>query len=466
MVVVLRAVAKSTRQRALVHLRCRSQHLGLCGLQRRPFSASETDGEAFIQSVEPAALYRGHSTAEVAFAWASLWASARPWLLTPSLWLLRRASSTAAGSLSVLWAAPVNAIVRRLVFPHYCAGEKLEDCERVSQTLSRSGNVRMVIDHSQEERESPEDWANNLASKQELLRNLAAAYAARVNAVPFKATSIMCPFLLERMTELILESADWCSIMPDPVGQLTPADRQLLDTAEENLAALCQTAAETGVTLWMDAEQSYRQPAMDFLARRLMGRFNRPGKQPVVYNTYQMYLVGADTRVERDMQHAKDNGYCFAGKLVRGAYIVSEAERANELGQRSPVHASKADTDAAYDRAVSAVMHAIAAGDDAVVAVCTHNLESVTSAMRLMEELGVPKESTRVNFAQILGMSNHVTAALGSAGYNSNKLVLFGSFEEVFPWLLRRLDENRDMLGACQAERPYLLRELRRRLTG
>ena len=54
--------------------------------------------------------------------------------------------------------------------------------------------------------------------------------------------------------------------------------------------------------------------------------------------------------------------------------------------------------------------------------------------------------------------------ALGAAGYNSNKLVLYGDFEEVFPWLLRRLDENKDMLGAAQLELPLIHNELKRRM--
>jgi len=324
----------------------------------------------------------------------------------------------------------------------------------------------MIVDHSQEEREEPEDWPANLESKQRLLQKLAAEFPGSVKFVPFKATSIMSPVLLERMTEIMMASPEWCSVLEDPTEHLSLEDQLLLKSAEENMLALCQTAADTGIGLWMDAEQSHRQPAMDLLARRLMRRFNKPLAEPVIFNTYQMYLVGADERVLRDMKHAKKKGYCFAAKLVRGAYMVSEAERAAGLGACSPVHASKRDTDVAYERAVSALLKALAAQEDVAVAGCTHNMDSVAAAMNLMEELGVPKDSPRVNFAQILGMTNHLTAALGTAGYNSNKLVLFGDFEEVFPWLLRRLDENRDMLGACQAERPFLRRELRRRLTG
>ena len=38
---------------------------------------------------------------------------------------------------------------------------------------------------------------------------------------------------------------------------------------------------------------------------------------------------------------------------------------------------------------------------------------------------------------QIMGMSDNVTLALGASGYNVHKLVLFGSFGDVMPWMLR-----------------------------
>jgi len=241
--------------------------------------------------------------------------------------------------------------------------------------------------------------------------------------------------------------------------------RAHLETAELNLGKLCETAQELGIGLWLDAEQSHRQPAIDYLARRLMRRFNVPGKPPVIYNTYQLYLTGAKERVMRDMVHAREHGYVFAVKCVRGAYMISEEARAAERGGPSPIHASKADTDLAFDGAVASVLQAIAAGSDVGIAICTHNLQSVARAVDKMEALRIVPSNAAVHFAQILGMGDHVTGALRIAQYNVHKLVLFGDFDEVFPWLLRRLDENRDMIGACQSERPLLVREVRRRLT-
>jgi hypothetical protein len=43
-------------------------------------------------------------------------------------------------------------------------------------------------------------------------------------------------------------------------------------------------------------------------------------------------------------------GYRFGAKLVRGAYLAQEQQRAQEGGYPSPLHGSKAEADASYDR--------------------------------------------------------------------------------------------------------------------
>jgi hypothetical protein len=74
-----------------------------------------------------------------------------------------------------------------------------------------------------------------------------------------------------------------------------------------------------------------------------------------------------------------------------------------------------------------------------------------------------PAPPRSIHFGQIMGMCDHVTAALGLAGYNAHKLVLFGEFRDLFPWLLRRLDENGDVMGAMATERSIIGTEVQRR---
>ena len=194
-------------------------------------------------------------------------------------------------------------------------------------------------------------------------------------------------------------------------------------------------------------------------------RYNVPGRPAVLYNTYQMYMTCATERLERDLSIANASNYTFAAKVVRGAYIVGETERATELGLPHPLFTEKSDTDVSYNGALSTMIEQIAGNSDAAaLVVATHNTESVMHAAAEIEARGVPRNHPNIAFGQIMGMCDHLALALGTSNYNANKLVLYGDFDEVFPWLLRRLDENRDMFGAAQQSRTLLVGEAMRRM--
>ena len=67
-------------------------------------------------------------------------------------------------------------LLRRTIWPHFCAGESIKDCQDVGRNMIDSG-VRLMIDHSVEERESEEDWAINLERKKSLLRQCKDSFA-------------------------------------------------------------------------------------------------------------------------------------------------------------------------------------------------------------------------------------------------------------------------------------------------
>jgi proline dehydrogenase len=70
-----------------------------------------------------------------------------------------------------------------------------------------------------------------------------------------------------------------------------------------------------------------------------------------------------------------------------------------------------------------------------------------------------------VSFGQLLGMCDHVSFHLGAAGYRSYKYVPYGPVREVMPYLMRRAQENGDMLGRVGHERTLLFKALRSRLS-
>lgn len=100
----------------------------------------------------------------------------------------------------------------------------------------------------------------------------------------------MSPPLLERLSKIITRLPNWTLKTVDPTPFLASSDSILLQLAEASLYTLCDEAKHSGIPLLLDAEQSHRQPAIDWIALRLMSKYNR-GPKPVIYNTYQVLFI-------------------------------------------------------------------------------------------------------------------------------------------------------------------------------
>eukprot|EP00040_Diaphanoeca_grandis_P017325 m.90170 g.90170 ORF g.90170 m.90170 type:complete len:475 (+) comp26371_c0_seq2:150-1574(+) len=418
------------------------------------------DNKLHVFGLSPSQLFANVPTLNLAVSFGIFSACSKQWLIGPSIKILRSTSSGPGRFVT----QTLMTFSRKLVFPHFCAGEKLEDCVRVAEEFEKMGNVGVMIDHSIEEGETPDDWAINLKNKSELLRKCKTVLGESLHFVPLKITALVSPKLLEEMNAILTRHPNHLHTTIDPRANMSVEMMSQLNTAITNLSNLCDIAQSVDLPLLLDAEQSNRQHALDFISSILMEKYNKHVDRPIVYNTYQMYMRGADERVTRDMEHGVAKGYTFAAKIVRGAYLIGEAEMASKLGVSNPLHAHKHDTDSAYDRAIEKVLIQINEKPlSAAVVIATHNYESIEHAINTMHRLGLAPNHHHIHFGQIMGMADHITIALGLMGYNSLKLVLFGKFDDVFPWLIRRLDENRDMLGASQRGLPLLQHELNSR---
>ncbi len=66
----------------------------------------------------------------------------------------------------------------------------------------------------------------------------------------------------------------------------------------------------------------------------------------------------------------------------------------------------------------------------------------------------------------MLGMADHLTYGLAANGYTAFKYTPFGPVNEVIPYLLRRAQENSDLMGGVGVEIRMIRREILRRFVG
>ncbi|KAI3437761.1 hypothetical protein D9Q98_000208 [Chlorella vulgaris] len=249
---------------------------------------------------------------------------------------------------------------------------------------------------------------------------------------------------------------------PFAEAALDADEQRLLRNMMRRVERLAQAAAEADVRLLVDAEHSYFQPAIDNTVTELQRTHNRTA--PRIYNTVQCYLKDSRDRLQTEMERARRDGYKYGVKLVRGAYMVLERQRALDMGYPSPIYDTAEDTHANYDRCVRDLLRCVEK-EGVEVMVATHNQGSIELTVEQMAALGLPP-SSGVFFGQLLGMADHLTYTLGANGYGAYKYVPFGAVEEVMPYLIRRAQENSSILSgaAVQGEQSMMRRELQRRM--
>uniref|UniRef100_A0A8C6U5J6 Proline dehydrogenase n=1 Tax=Neogobius melanostomus TaxID=47308 RepID=A0A8C6U5J6_9GOBI len=292
-----------------------------------------------------------------------------------------------------------------------------------------------------------------------------------------RVENAVSPLCLDRSIDVLdwnslLDDRDKCAdllVVPNvKLGKLEPLLKDFSDEDEkqmqrilQRLDALAKHAVENRVRLMVDAEQTYLQPAISRLALEMQRVYNK--EKPVIFNTYQCYLKEAFDSVSTDVALSCREGWHFAAKLVRGAYMYQEKGRAEELGYEDPINPDYESTNRMYHRCLDFVLDEIARNGNANVMVASHNEDTVKHTLRRMNELGLMPRENKVYFGQLLGMCDQISFPLGQAGFPVYKYVPYGPIDEVMPYLTRRAQENRGFMQGVQKERGLLWKELRRR---
>jgi proline dehydrogenase len=247
------------------------------------------------------------------------------------------------------------------------------------------------------------------------------------------------------------------------IPRLTEAEYELSTKFDARIKTIIDRASKLGVRVMIDAEQSYYQTAIDAIVRDLQSKYNR--EYPVVYNTYQAYLKFSYKRVINDLARSKRDGWIFAAKIVRGAYLETERKDAKDLGYESPVHDTRENTHAMYDQIGMRLLEEFENGNRLGILFGTHNVQS----LKLLTDRCVDIErkgyfDIDVAFAQLYGMGDHLTLPLAKAGFKAFKYVPYGPVKETVFYLQRRAEENSEMMTQSAGEWPLLKNELKRKL--
>lgn len=337
---------------------------------------------------------------------------------------------------------PIEPIMKRAIFFQFCGGETLEECKSNIDVLYAEGGVMSILDYSVE-------GADNEA-------NFDRTLAALLDICDFSELQEQIPFLVFKPTGLgRLE-------LFQKVSEDLPLDLSEMEEwakVKKRFESICKAVAETrDLKLMVDAEESWSHKAIDRLTEEMMVRFNT--KRTVVYATVQLYLWNKMRYLEQLKKLAEENHIRVGVKLVRGAYMEKERDRALAKGYESPVCVDKSTTDKNFNHGMSFVLENLEVFD---LFLGTHNEMSCKQLVQKMEERNLPNDDARIWFGQLFGMSDNISFNLAENGYNVVKYVPFGPIRDVMPYLIRRAEENSSVGSQSSRELQLLKKELHRR---
>jgi len=347
---------------------------------------------------------------------------------------------TAMTNFAIKARLPVEGLIRATVFDHFCGGVNEEDCLPIVDKMFEKG-VYSVLDYSVEGQEGDDPLDNALEKILKILD-----FVKEKNAIPF---AVFKPTGFGRFA------------LYQKVGEgkaLTETESQEWQRVINRFDKACKKAYDLDVSLLIDGEESWMQDAADKIVEDLMRKYNK--KKAIVFNTLQMYRWDRLDYLKELHKKAKTDGFKIGMKIVRGAYMEKENERAEVLGYKSPICASKEITDKNFDNAVVYMLEHL---DEIALFAGTHNEASSYRLIELMKKASVSNEDSRVWFGQLFGMSDHISFNLAAKGYNVAKYLPFGPVRDVMPYLIRRAEENTSVTGQTTRELDLLKKEKKRR---
>jgi proline dehydrogenase len=359
-------------------------------------------------------------------------------------WVLSRPKLV--GAILLLWKLfhyckiPIKPFIGFSGYYQFCAGEAVSDCFKPSKSLASFG-VFTALDYANEYAQIKTDFDHNL---QVILKTI--DVAKNNKSYPFavlKPSSLGSFELLEKkssgITVSLSEEAAW-------------------EQLKARFDACAAAAMQAGIILMIDAEESWIQPAVNELILPLVKRYNKT--RVVIAITLQLYLKHSIDFYKNLVHDAHANKYLLGVKLVRGAYMEKERNRAHRLNLLSPVCNTKQQTDNQYRKALQLAMYDL---NDHVCIIASHNEQDITWVKSYCKANAIALGDKNLWFSQLYGMRDYLSFSLANEGANVVKYMPFGPLQQSIPYLTRRALENSAMKEQTIREREMIRKELKMR---
>ena len=347
---------------------------------------------------------------------------------------------TAVTKFALKSALPVEGLIRSTVFDHFCGGVNESDCMPLIDRMHEK-RVFSVLDYSVEGKEEEEQFEIALEKTLTIIK-----FVEEKDSIPF---AVFKPTGFGRF-ELYRKISEG--------EMLSQEEQQEWSRVVERYEKAAKACFDKNIALLVDAEETWMQKAADDLVEQLMEKYNK--NKVVVFGTLQLYRHDRFAYLMELHERAKERGFKIGMKLVRGAYMEKERERAEDLGYPSPICENKALTDDNFNQVMKYMFDHL---EDMSIFCGTHNEESSYLLMDLIEESDILKNDPRIWFGQLFGMSDNISFNLAHEGYNVAKYLPYGPVKDVMPYLIRRAEENTSVSGQTNRELNLIMKEKKRR---
>ena len=335
---------------------------------------------------------------------------------------------------------PIDNLIKQTIFEQFCGGENEKECFKVINKLNEN-NIRCILNYSIEGSNTESNYEHTLNKT--------------LNLIDLSEKQYVSPFIVFKPSsvgrfDLYLKKSNNDSLNENEIDEW--------QRVEQRYDQICNSAAKSGVSILIDAEESWIQKPVDELIEKLMIKYNN--SSCIVYNTIQTYRIDRFEYLSDLYKRLSKSNIKIGIKLVRGAYMEKERIRAKSNNYKSPICETKLKTDENYNNCMSFIFSNI---NDFNLFIGSHNERSNLLATEIMEKHQIKNNDKRVWFGQLYGMSDNISFNLALNRYNVTKYLPFGPIKEVIPYLIRRLDENTSVSGQTSRELKLISKEIKRR---